>query len=196
MNRKFALLGAASLVAFANAAPQAGKGAAPAAPGTNAPTAPTAAAESASKRRERKDVTVLTGAAPMSLPQSLVKSRRGKGSKYDFDGLAAPIIDPNGDNSKNQYHSFGLTGMDKKGFNSTLFSANGKYKKLVNKVDGEGKPVMKPGPEIKDAAGNVVGHGPSTEPEKIEVIEREFIAVEVDPKTDKEGASLRIFRIK
>ena len=55
---------------------------------------------------------------------------------------------------------------------------------------------MKPGPEIKDAAGAVVGHGPGTEPETIKVTVKEFVAHEVNPATDPDKATLRVFRVK
>lgn len=180
MNCKFALLSTASVVAFANAAPKA--------PATPAP----AASESAAKRRERADVAVLGIAAPMSLPQSAINSRRGKGSKYKFDDLGAPVPNPDKP-GEYLYHSFGLTGMDKKGFNSTLFSANQRYKKQVPKIGADGQPETQT-VEVKDASGAVIGTNPV--PVMIDTQEREFIAHEVDPKTDHEKASLRVFRIK
>lgn len=181
MNRKFALLSAASIVAFANATPKPSASPAPAAP----------VAEAGSKRRERADVAVLgVSAAPMALPQSVLNSRRGKGSKYKFDDLAAPVPNPDKP-GEFLYHSFGLTGMDKKGFNSTLFSANQRFKKQTPKIGADGQPEMQ---DIKDAAGAVIGK--SDKPVMIDVQEREFVAHEVDPKSDPDKATLRVYRIK
>lgn len=173
---RFALLSAVSLAAFANA------------PKTTA----VPAAASASKRRERTDVKVFGAAAAMALPSNVSPSRRGGRSKYKFDELVAPVPNPEKP-GEFLYASFGLTGMDKKGFNSTLFTANNKYKKQIAKIGEDGQPVTKQ-VEIKDASGAVVGH--KAEPEMIDVTEREFIAVDVDPKTDPENATLRVFRTK
>lgn len=191
MKTKTATLARVSTAAFASApkpVPAPGAPVAPAVPvaGTPAPVV------SASKRRERADVKVLGIAAPMTLSASVVNSRRGKGSKYKFDDLGAPFVNP-ANPPEMLYHSFGLVGMDKKGFNSTLFSNNQRFKKSVPKLDAEGKAVTQT-VDINDANGNKIGE--KSEPVMVDLIEREFTAVEVDPAKDHEGASLRVFRTK
>lgn len=201
MLRKTALISNVSLLAFANPAvkPSANTTKTPDAPPAVVPgiePAPAAApVQSAAKRRERANVTVTAISAPMALPVGVAPSRRGGKSKYRFDDLIAPVPNPDKP-GEFLYASFGLTGMDKKGFSSTLFTQNAKFKKQEPKRDEAGNIIMKPGPEIRDQAGVLVGHGPGTEPETIEVITKEFIAIDVDPAKDQEGASLRVFRTK
>ncbi len=161
---------------------------------TDAPAGAPDDAPAGTKKRERLNVTVSAVIAPMALPVGMVPNKRGSKSKYKFDELAAPVPNPNGQGML--YASFGLKGMNKKGFSSTLFTQNAKHKRKEIKKDDNGNTIMKPGPELKDANGIVVGHSPGTEPETYEVSVKEFMAIEVDPSNDPDGASLRVFRIK
>lgn len=152
----------------------------------------TTAGQSAAQKRERPNVVVLAVSAGGALPANVTK--RGVRGKYKFNDLAAPapIADKPGEFT---YSHFGLQGMDKKGFSSTLFSENRKNRKTVEKRDAAGNVIYKT-VEIKDQAGNVIGSQPSQEAETEFVQVKEYVAFDVDPNTDPEGATLRVYRIK
>ena len=88
----------------------------------------------------------------------------------DTNGLPIPVNDADG-KQVIQYDSFGIKDRSKKQVSSTIFTAESRYL-------GDPK-------TIKDAAGKDV-------PNKL----REFAAFEVDPATDPDGATIRVFRIK
>jgi hypothetical protein len=141
----------------------------------------------------KKTAAVVLPSRRLAMPANAI-GRRGSPGKYDWDGLAAPVINDANDPTKNEYDSFGVKGHNKKSFQSTLHTGNKRYRKVVDKLDENGAVVRKM-TDIKDAEGKVVGQAPG-EVEKETITEREFIAVDVDPKTDPDGAELRIFRVK
>lgn len=88
--------------------------------------------------------------------------------------------------------SIGVKNKTKKQVASTVSKLNNADSNKTQKLGADGQPVMVPGAPIKDASGAVVGHGqPVAEMERV----KHFEAYDVDPKTDKDGASVRIFRI-
>lgn len=89
--------------------------------------------------------------------------------------------------------SIGLTNKTKKQISSTLSKVNNAASNLRQKLDANGAPVVKQGAPLKDANGAIVGHGaPVPEMERV----KEFEAYDVDPKSDPQKATVRIFRIK
>ncbi len=88
----------------------------------------------------------------------------------DANGLPVPVLTADGKPLVN-YDSFGIKDRSKKQVTSTIYTAEERYL---------GNP-----PTIKDAAGKDV-------PNKT----REFACFEVDPATDPDGASIRVFRTK
>lgn len=89
-------------------------------------------------------------------------------------------------------HSIGLTNKSKKQISSTLSKVNNAASNLRNVTDANGNTVMKNGEAIKDANGAVIGYSQIAVTERV----KEFEAFDVNPKEDKQGASVRIFRIK
>jgi hypothetical protein len=103
--------------------------------------------------------------------------KRGSKSTFPFDLL------PVGG-------SFGLIGRDAKSMSSIVSSQNRKKENQANKVDAEGNTVFKTKP-MKTADGTEI-QVPTAEPVTYAV--KEFFAVDTDPKTDPEGATVRVFR--
>lgn len=100
-------------------------------------------------------------------------------SLYDFEKL-----DING--------SFGIIDLEKtaKKFGSTVTAANHRYDVAAKNPDGTAQ--MTVGAEIKDAAGNVTGHAPG---KPVMIATRKFTCADVDPKSDPDGANLRVWRV-
>lgn len=141
--------------------------------------APTAAAaeKPAEKRnysaRVAPELTAVSKAVPMPENRS---AKRGANSPYPFDALTEVGM------------SFGVKNKNLKGMASIVSNQN--KHALVAKVDANGNPVFK-FTEMKDAAGNVT-RVPTEEPEMVP--SKRFFAVECDPKTDPDNASVRVFR--
>jgi hypothetical protein len=88
--------------------------------------------------------------------------------------------------------SFGILDPTKtaKKFGSTVTAANHRYDIPVK--DAAGNPMFAEGAEIKNEAGAVTGHAKG---KPIVVATRKFQCADVDPKTDPDGANLRVYRI-
>lgn len=130
-------------------------------------------ADAAAKARVAPVLTAISSDVPM--PQ--VSTRRGNNSIYPFEKLEVG-------------QSFGILNKTAKNMGSVVTSANKRF--MVDAVDSEGKPIYKT-QEVKAADGTV---------SKVPTLEREkapgkvFAAFDVDPKTDPQGASVRVFRTK
>lgn len=132
------------------------------------PPAPPVAGEATSATPKVKQVVFgITDAVPMPDEDS---SR----SKYPFDELKV-----------NQ--SFGVAGRDKKSFNSIIYAAQQRHAVAVLNEDGTPKTKMK---EVKNKDGSKTNE---LVPEKN--LTRKFVAYDVDPAKDPEGATVRIYRI-
>lgn len=164
-----AALAALSTVAFANdaAASTASKGKA------GAPKAEDRVAPSFGE--VRTDIAIPASAKRGTKSELAVK----------LEALAAPV--------DGKYSSIGLTNKTKKQISSQLSKINNADANQRQQIGVDGLPVVKAGEPIKDANGVVVSHGPS-----VPVMEKvkEFEAHDVDPKTDPDKATVRIFRIK
>lgn len=140
----------------------------------DATTAPTAGAPAETKApRVAPVLTGISTAVPM--PEGLGKRGRGGNTLYPFDSL-----EPG--------QSFGIKNKTAKNMASVVSGANKRF--MVEKKDPNGNTVFKTN-EVKLPDGTV-NHVPTLEKEMI--AGRTFIAGDVDPKTDPEGASVRVWR--
>lgn len=116
-----------------------------------------------------------------------VSAKRGQKSELaaKLEALAGPV--------DGKYASIGLANKTKKQISSTISKVNNAESNLRQKFGADGVPVTKAGEPIKDAAGVFVSNGPA-----VPVMEKikEFEAHDVNPKTDPDKATVRIFRIK
>lgn len=115
-----------------------------------------------------KGVEIFGKRTDIAIPEG---KKAGAKSKYDFDGLEV-----NG--------SFGVKGKTASQFNSIIYSAEQRHAVPVKNADGTTATRVK---KLKDGGTEVVDKVAKT---------REFSAFDVDPKTDPDGATVRIFRIK
>lgn len=132
------------------------------------------ASEGAVKRVAPELTAVSTAVAMPEQPPT----RRGSKSPYPFDALTEVGM------------SFGIKNKTAKNMGSIVSNQN--RRNLTQAKDANGNPVFKT-TEMKDGAGNVT-HVPTEEPEMIAT--KHFFAVDCDPKTDPDGASVRVFRDK
>jgi hypothetical protein len=130
------------------------------------PATPPAPPAAATKEPEVKVLGIRTDIAR---PEGARKS--GAKSKYDFDALEVG-------------QSFGVIGKTAKSFNSIIYAAEQRLGEKVKNPDGTEKMRVK---KNKDGSTELVN-----EINKV----REFTAYDVDPKTDPEGATVRVFRDK
>lgn len=90
-------------------------------------------------------------------------------------------------------HSLGLTNKTKKQISSMISKHANRKENLRPKLNADGTAAMKPGEPIKDANGVQIGLTQAVaEMEKI----KEFEVHDMDPKTDPQKATVRIFRTK
>lgn len=178
MNTRSLLLASSAMAAMSGiafaAADKAGSGAAPGKSAAPPPPGASAPAADAAK-------AAITTAIRSDIPPPVAKRTgpRAGQSLYDFDKLEI-----NG--------SFGIKDASKtaKKFGSTVTAANHRYDTPV--LGADGKPTFAKGAEIKDAAGNVTGYGKG---KAIVTTNRKFVCADVDPKTDPDGANLRVWRV-
>jgi hypothetical protein len=125
----------------------------------------------------KNEVTV----APVrtDIPMPTITSRRGSKSKYNLDELAVG-------------GSIGIIGRTASSIASMISNWNRNPKFAEPKLDEAGKSVFKM-TEIKNPDGTVT-KVPTSEIETVQT--REFFAVDCDPKTDPDKATVRIFRRK
>ena len=102
-------------------------------------------------------------------PEKVRKAGRGGSSPYEFDKLEIG-------------QSFGVVGKTKKQISSTVFGANKRASEVVNGADGKPEMVMR---KKRDGTNEMV--------EKRKPLKK-FEAFDVDPKTDPDKASVRVFR--
>lgn len=119
-------------------------------------------------------VTAVRPAAEIKLPER--KSRRGSTSVFPFDALTEIGM------------SFGVKDRTAASLSSVVSNAN--RKNQVNKTDDNGAIVYKT-KTVKDAAG-VETVMPTQDP--VKVAAKRFYAIDVDAKTDPDGASVRVVR--
>lgn len=117
-------------------------------------------------------VLAVRKAGTFKAPVKTSKSGRGGGkSPYPFDQLEV------GD-------SFGVVGKSKKNFNSIVYGANQRYMEPVFEADGTTPKMV----SKTDRKTKIVSQVQAMKPTRI------FEAFDVDPKTDEDGASVRILR--
>lgn len=161
------MLASTAAVSFAN---KAKPDEAPA--GETTDTAPVAATETAKAARVAPEITP---AKMVTLPPR--KAPRGSKSAYPFDTLTEVGM------------SFGVKNKTRNNMNSIVHNANKAH--LTDKLDDTGAKVFKTTKSV-DPTTNVTTMVPTTETEKVAT--KRFYAVDVDPKTDEDGASVRIVR--
>lgn len=142
-----------------------------------APKQPAPAGATEEKTKAPRVAPVLTSVSTaVPMPENLGKRGRGGNSLYPFESLETVGA------------SFGIKNKTAKNMASVISGANKRF--MVNKVDADGKTVFQT-KEVKSADGTVT-HVPTLEPEKVPG--RVFVAADVDPKTDPDGASVRVWR--
>lgn len=138
------------------------------------------AASGGGGKKPRGPEAIITAiAAPGDFAMPAPKARRnGSASKYPFDKLEIG-------------GSFGITNKTAANMTSVLSAQNRKPGPLLTNEDGTPKigTVMKP---MKDAANKKIGEQPVQE--QLTAPGKRFEAVDVDPKKDKDKATVRIFR--
>lgn len=132
-------------------------------------------AKNATKPRVEPEITAV--AAPGAIPMPERKNNRGSKTNYPFDQLTAKGM------------SFGVKNKTAKGLASIVSNQNKKNK--VQATDENGNKIF----EMKElkADDGTVTKVPDTDNPKM-VVEKHFFAVDVDPKTDPDKASVRVFR--
>lgn len=110
------------------------------------------------------------------IPMPEVHSKRGSTSKFPFDALTEVGM------------SFGIKGRDAKSMSSIVSSQNRKH--AVEAKDANGNVIFKT-KTLKGTDGTKT-EVPTDKP-KLEFT-KQFVALDVDPKTDPEGASVRVWR--
>jgi len=116
-----------------------------------------------------KKAEVKTLGIRMDIARPAGARKAGAKSKYPFDDLEVG-------------GSFGVIGKDAAGFSSIIYSAQQRHAVPVLKADGTPETRMK---KLKGGATEIV--------EKKKVT-RKFSAYDVDPTTDPENATVRVFR--
>lgn len=111
------------------------------------------------------------GAIPMPTKRA---GGRGSSKLYPFDDLTEVLM------------SFGVKDKTAKSFASTVTSAN--KRAIVQAKNPDGSPMTRTiAPTVPGAAATI---------EKVMVREKQFRVFDVDPATDKDGCSIRVFRIE
>lgn len=137
------------------------------------PTETTTPATEAKRTYEAAAITPISESVAM--PANIGKSQRGGRSLYPFDDLQVG-------------QSFGVLNKTQKQMASTVSAANKRGR--IEVKDAAGNTVFKT-QEVKQSDGSVVKQPtlePRTQPGKL------FVAADVDPKTDPDGASVRVWR--
>jgi len=133
-------------------------------------------AAKAAEAKRAYEAAQLTGiSADVPMPTNAGKSNRGGRSLYPFDELEVG-------------QSFGVKNKTQKQLASTVSGANKRHR--VEVKDANGQTVFKT-QDVKQADGTIVKQptlDPQTAPGRI------FVAADVDPKTDPDGASVRVWR--
>lgn len=88
--------------------------------------------------------------------------------------------------------SIGLKNKTKKQISATISKLNNSKENLVQRKNEDGSLATKNGDPIKDQSGTVVGYQQVPDMEKV----KEFVAHDVDPKSDADNATVRIWRTK
>lgn len=140
------------------------------APKSTEATTNTAAAATGAK------FAILSVNSTVAMPEK-IPGKRGSKSQFPFEALTVGA-------------SFGLIGRDAKSMSSIVSAQNRKADNFTAKKDENGNVIFKT-QEIK-AADGTVSRIPTTEAETVQV--KEFFAIDTDPKSDPEGATVRVFR--
>lgn len=131
-------------------------------------------AKTANKTATRVEPEITKVSAAVEMP-TVTANRPGNKSKYPFDELKVG-------------ESFGIKNKTKTSMASVISNQN--KKNMKDKLDENGVVVMKQ-TEATGADGEKT-MVPTNEPEKVR--EKFFFAVDCDPKSDPDGASVRVFR--
>lgn len=158
-------------------------GGTPGAPAGATPPPATAAATKAP--RVAPVITGVLAATAVPMPERVVN--RGSKTNYPFDSLA------------NVGDSFGV--VNKTAANLQPIVATQNRKPGAIKKDANGLPIVKGylDVEMKDAAGTVIGKMPGNANNGAEIDydrlpQKKYFALDVDAKTDPQGASVRVWR--
>lgn len=122
---------------------------------------------------EAASVTPVTSNVPM--PENIGKRANSGRGVYDFDSLEVG-------------QSFGVTNKTAKQIASAVSAANKRFR--TNKLDANGAVIYKT-QEVKHADGTVTKQ-PTLDPETVPG--RVFVSADVDPATDPDGATVRVWR--
>jgi hypothetical protein len=179
--RNLNLLLAASSLAIMPQAFASGKGAKGAEAPADAPQPEPAATTASTQDRATPIITAPTFLALPVKP----KTNRGSKSVYNFESLEAPKTD---DAGNTLYANFAVMNKTAKQLRSVVSAANKKQLQPASNPDGSPKFKMQ---TLKDAAGNPIAV-PTQEREQEHA--KYFRVYDVDPSTDPDGASARVFR--
>lgn len=135
------------------------------------PKVPATDSAAAAPADTKQSVQVLAPRNDIERPANT--SKAGAKSKYDFASLEVG-------------QSFGVIGKTAKSFNSIIYNAETKTfgEDVIDPTNGQPRTRIK---KLKDGSTEIVTVRRKT---------REFTAFDVDPKTDPEGATVRVFRDK
>lgn len=140
----------------------------------------TPAAEPAKPAAAKKPEPVIIGVSTAVVMPDLSARKNGKrGNKVTYDVSALQVG-----------QSLAIKGRKAENLTSTISTANRDDKYATFKTDTNGNPLHAV-IENRDANGVVVS---TTQGEKLVASRRVFFAYDCDPKTDPEGADVRIFR--
>lgn len=143
-------------------------------PAIQSPASPTPApAGKAAAARVAPLLTKATAAVPM--PETAGKRGRGSNSLYPFDTLAVG-------------ESFGVQNKTAKNLASIVSGANKRFQ--VEAKDAQGHPIFKT-TEVKHPDGSTT-RVPTLEKEMVPG--KVFVVADMDPKSDPDGASVRVWR--
>lgn len=171
---------------FANA----GKAAAQQVPATPVPPPAPAVPQVPAAAPKAEKVAPVIGDISTAVAMPTSAGKRGNRSKYPFDKLPAPV---QGQNPP----SFPIIGMTAKNMTSVIHNANKNGKEQAKDEAGN---LLWQMTDLKDANGNVIGQtqakdGNGKPIPELRVV-KEFRAVDVDPATDPDKATVRVFRVK
>lgn len=140
------------------------------------PKTETAAATDENKEKrvyESAQIAPISAAVPV--PENIGRRGAGASGLYPFDALEVG-------------QSFGVINKTAKQIASAVSAANKRFR--VNKTDANGATVFKT-QDVKQADGTVIKQ-PTLDPETVPG--RVFVSADVDPATDPDGATARVWR--
>lgn len=148
----------------------------PAATKTTPVTTPVAGVPATTEVKAKPEIVVIGVSTAVAMPTNR-GAKRGNKAIYDLSRLEVG-------------QSLAIKGRKAENLTSTISTANRNEEFATFKKNDAGE-VLHAVTEVKDANGNVVGQAKGA---KLVASRRVFFAYNCDPKTDPEGADVRIFR--